>query len=219
MRLTALVLPIALCALAAGASAQSAETVIDHAVSAWSHVKTARADFDQTLTNPITGSSAQARGVFQQQRPNHLSIVFQNQDGDRIVADGRYVWIYLPSSTPGQVIRRPATDANGSVPIDPSSQFLDEPRSRFTITVSGKGQVDGGSATILDLVPKTSTRAPFVRARVWVSDRDGLIREFETVEESGVTRHVRLTSLSINGPVDKAAFRFSVPPGTRVVDR
>ncbi len=219
MRFSFVAVPVALWALAAGASAQSPEGVIDHAVAAWSRVRTARADFDQTLTNPITGSSAQAHGTFQQQRPNHLSIVFQNEGGDRIVADGKYVWIYLPSSTPGQVIRRPATDAGGSVPIDPSSQFLDEPRSRFAITLSGKGEVDGGSATILQLVPKPDARAPFVRARVWVSDRDGLIRQFETVEESGVTRNVRLVSLAINGPVDKTAFRFTVPSGTRVVDR
>src|ERR671931_1994598 len=84
-------------------AAQSTDRVLDRAVSAWAKVKTARATFEQTVTNALTGSSANARGDFQQQRPHKLSIRFTDPSGDRIVADGASVWVYLPSSAPGQV--------------------------------------------------------------------------------------------------------------------
>lgn len=205
-------------ATSVAAQAQSADATIDHAVSAWSKVRTIRASFVQTLSNPLTGTTADSRGEFQQQRPNRLSIVFDDQDGDRIVEDGRYVWIYVPSSTPGQVIRRPATAAGSDAPLDLSAQFLSSPHARFDITQAGKSTIDGLPTTALTLVPKRSGSAPFTRAKVWVTDRDGLIRQFQIEEPSGVSRTVRLTDVTVNGPVDGSAFRFSVPSGVRIVE-
>lgn len=213
---------IALVAVATGtasaARAQSANAVIDHAVSAWAGVKTIRASFVQTLANPLTGTTAESHGVFQQQRPNRLSIVFDDQDGARIVEDGRYLWIYVPSSTPGQVVRRPASEAGTGAPIDLSQQFLASPHARFEISESGRATVDGLPATALTLVPKRAGSAPFTRAKVWVTDRDGLIRQFQTEEPSGVTRTVRLTDVKVNGAVEGSAFRFAVPKGVKVVE-
>jgi outer membrane lipoprotein-sorting protein len=56
-----------------------------------------------------------------------------------------------------------------------------------------------------------------LRAKVWVDAKDSLIRQFESTDASGISRKVRLTSLSVNAQVDSAAFRFQVPKGVRVV--
>jgi len=69
------------------------------------------------------------------------------------------------------------------------------------------------------LSPKAEAQAPFTKATIWVDDDDGLIRQFETVESSGVTRRVRITSLELNVPVDRSAFAFTPPAGVRVVER
>src|SRR5690349_25163327 len=120
---------IALVMLAAPTlAAQSPEETLDRAVAAWAKVKTARASFEQTVTNSLTGSSANARGEYQQQRPNKLAIRFSEPSGDQIVADGSSVWIYLPSSTPGQVVKRSATDEN-ALPVDVTGEFLSDPKS------------------------------------------------------------------------------------------
>src|SRR5436190_1567385 len=100
--------------------AQSTDQTLDHAVAAWAKVKTARATFEQTVTNALTGSSADARGEFQQQRPNRLAIRFTDPAGVRIVSDGASVWVYLPSSAPGQVVKRRVriTSLELNVPVD-----------------------------------------------------------------------------------------------------
>jgi outer membrane lipoprotein-sorting protein len=54
---------------------------------------------------------------------------------------------------------------------------------------------------------------------VWVDNRDALIRQFEVTDANGVTRRVRLTSIRVNVPVDRAAFRFTPPAGMRVVEQ
>jgi len=204
--------------LAAPLAAQSPDATIDRAVAAWAKVKTVRGTFEQTVTNSLTGSSANSRGIYAQERPNRLAIRFEQPGADAIVADGKVVWVYLPSSAPGQVIKRPATD-HASVPIDLTGQFLDSPRTKYDITAAGTRTISGHAAHGLMLVPKAGTSGPFTKATVWIDDDDSLIREFEETEANGVTRHVRLTSVETNGPVTRSEFTFVVPNGVKVVDQ
>jgi outer membrane lipoprotein carrier protein len=213
--------PIALTLLVLGAAplgAQSVDATIDRAVAAWDKIKTVRGTFEQTVTNSLTGSSAVARGKYVQQRPNRLAIRFTQPASDAIVSDGKYVWVYLPSTAPGRVVKRPATE-RGSTPIDLTGQFLDEPRAKYDIAPAGTRTVDGHAARGLTLTPKAGVHAPFTKATVWVDDDDALIREFEETEPTGVTRHVRLTSLEPNVAVERQAFEFAVPSGAKIVDQ
>lgn len=204
--------------VAAPLGAQNVDATIDRAVAVWAKVKTVRGTFEQTVTNQITGSSATARGQYVQERPNRLSIRFSQPASDAIVADGKAVWIYLPSTSAGQVLKRPATDPTAT-PIDLTGQFLDSPRAKYDITAAGTKSVDSHATHALKLVPKKGTNAPFTQATVWVDDDDALIREFEVAEPSGVTRHVRLTAIEMNPAVDRSAFVFKVPAGVKIVDQ
>lgn len=211
-------LVIAVTTAGAPLAAQSVGSTIDRAVAAWSRIKTVRGSFEQTVTNSLTGSSASSRGQYAQERPNLLSIRFSQPASDAIVSDGKVVWIYLPSSAPGQVIKRSATDGSQS-PIDLTGTFLDSPRTKYDISGAPPKTVDGHATHGLTLVPKPGATAPFTKATVWVDDDDAFIREFDETEPNGVTRHVHLTSLEPNAAVSKQTFTFAVPSGVKVVDR
>lgn len=198
-------------------AAQSVDQTIDRAVAAWQAAKTVRASFEQTLTNPLTGSKVTARGEFQQQGRNRIGIRFTDPAGDRIVADGRVLWIYIPSTTPGQVIR--SSLAQGANSVDLTGQFLTSPKTKYNISGAGTATVGDRPAHGLLLVPKREGSQAFTRATVWVDDRDGLVRQFEVTDQNGLTRRVRLTSIKVNVPVDAAAFRFTPPKGARVVQQ
>ena len=207
-----------LCVMPLTLGAQSVDAAIDRAVAAWAKVTTVRGTFDQTVSNSLTGSSATAHGEYTQERPNRLAIRFTAPDSGAIVSDGKAVWVFLPSSAPGQVVKRPATDRSAS-PIDLTGQFLDAPRTKYDISSAPSRIVDGHATHGLLLVPKKGATAPFSKATVWVDDDDSLIREFEETEPSGVTRHVHITSIQTNVPVDRAAFSFTIPKGVKVVDQ
>src|SRR5450756_1422107 len=98
---------MAFAAVPVGARAQNADAVIDRAVAAYARLNAIRAEFQQTLTNPLTGNSQTTSGVILRKKPNLLSITFDS--GDRVAADGSTLWVYLPSSVPGQVVRMPNT--------------------------------------------------------------------------------------------------------------
>jgi outer membrane lipoprotein carrier protein len=203
---------------AASAPAQSVDATIDRAVAAWTKIKTVRGTFEQTVSNQLTSSTATARGQYAQDRPNLLSIRFTQPASDAIVSDGKNVWVYLPSTAPGQVIKRSATDRSQS-PIDLTGTFLDAPRTKYDITAAPAKTVDGHAAHGLALVPKTGVTAPFVKAIVWVDDDDAFIREFDVTESSGISRHVHLTSVEPNVALSKDLFSFAIPAGAKVVDQ
>jgi outer membrane lipoprotein carrier protein len=189
--------------------------LLDRAVAVWAKARTARATFEQTITNSLTGGTMTATGDYQQQKPGKLSVRFSNPANERIVADGKYVWLYLPSTTPGQVIRTSMQEGSGIV--DPT-QFLNSPRTRFAVAPAGTLAIGGRPTHAFTLVPKSKSGAPFQSATVWIDDADATIRQFDVTENSGVQRKVRLTSFKTNVAVDASAFTFEIPEGVRVVN-
>jgi len=213
-------LPLLSAALVVAASpsvgaAQSADAIIDRAVAAYAGLNSMRAEFRQTLTNPLTGNSQTTSGVILRQKPNLLSINFES--GDRVAADGSTLWVYLPSSTPGQVLRIPYTGRN-ALAVDPAQEFLDSPRSRFNISASGTASIGGRSAHAVTLTPKRSNTA-FTSAKVWIDDADSSIRQFDVETANGLKRHVVITSFTPNPALNRSSFRFSVPKGAKIVDQ
>ena len=192
--------------------------LLDRAVAAWTKVKTARASFEQTITNPLTGRTLSATGEYQQERPGKLAVSFADPANDRIIADGKFVWLYLPSSAPDQVIRS-VQGAGGTGTVDLTAQFLTAPRSRYTVNPVGTLVVSGRPTHGYNLIPKSPEGASFKVASVWIDDDDATIRQFEVSEPNGVLRRIRLTSLKTNVPVDRSAFVFTAPKGVRVVER
>lgn len=195
----------------------SAGAAIDKAVEAYAKVRTAKAAFQQVVTNPLTGSRMQSRGEFEQARPDRFIFRFADPKGDVIVSDGKFVWVYLPSSQPGQVIRAPlSAEVEGS--MDLIGAFFSNPRTRYKMTDAGAATVGGHATRIVTLVPKDKGGS-FLRARVWIDTSDGTLRQFEAEEMSGIVRLVTITTFTPNAPVPGTTFRFKPPRGVRVVDQ
>ena len=208
---------LALVAWGAPAAAQRPEAILSRAAERYRAAETVRALFEQTITNPITGSVLTARGELLHRRPNLLAIDFTAPASDRIVADGDALWVYLPSSAPGQVIRMSARQQARGGLFDPLGQILSAPLQRYTLTADGATKVDGHATHAVTMTPKQESQL-FTRATVWVDDSTGVVRQIETVEPSGITRHIVITSFAVDTPLPRAAFRFTPPPRVRVID-
>lgn len=200
--------------LAAPLQAQTA--LLDKAVTKYEKTSSARADFKQTLTNPLTGSTSMSRGVLLRRAPNLLSVVFDGPNGDRVIADGTSLWIYSPTSAPGQVIKLPNTGGRMNS-VDPGSQFLVEPRKKYNVKALGSATVGGRAALMIELIPRQQTA--FTKAIVWIDIADASVRKFETTDANGLKRVVEILTWKTNLTIPKSAFRFVPPAGTRVVDQ
>jgi outer membrane lipoprotein carrier protein len=158
-----------------------------------------------------------SHGELVRKKPNLLSISFSDPAKDRIVADGTSLWLYLPSSAPGQVIKLPASKSPGAM-IDPLGQVLSSPAERFTLTDAGKAVINQHATHAVTMVPKRGSNAPFTQATVWVDDKDGTVRQIETTEPSGVNRRIVITKFAPGVTVPRGKFVFTPPANVRVVD-
>ena len=210
---------IAMIALGAAGSvnAQSPEAVMDRAAKAYSSLNSVRAEFRQSITNPITGTNSTSRGVLLRKDPNLLSINFSDPKGDRIVSDGQSLWIYLPSSAPGQVIKTSAKSNNALAMVDPGGAFLSSPAARYTMTGAGTATVGGRKMNVVNLVPRKSN-GMFTRATVWVDAESNFIRQFEVTDANGLKRVVTITSIQPDAAVSASDFRFTPSKNIRVLD-
>ena len=210
---------VAIIALGAAGSvnAQSPATVMDRAVKAYTALSSVRAEFRQSITNPITGTNSTSRGVLLRKDPNFLSINFTDPSGDRIVSDGQSLWIYLPSTAPGQVIKTSARGNNALAMVDPGGAFLSSPETRYTMSGGGTATIAGRKMNVVNLAPKKSNGV-FTEAKVWVDAESSYIRQFEVTDANGLKRVVTITSIQPNATVAASEFRFTPSKNMRVLD-
>ena len=206
---------LALSAPALGAQDSAATALLDKAAGLYRAAHSVRAPFEQSLTNPFTKSSRTARGVFTQRGPQRFALRFTDPQGDAIVSDGEFVWMYLPSTAKGQVIKMPRAAGAG---LDFITELLSAPREHYTVDAGATEPVSGHAAVAFTLTPK-KPNAPFSRATLWIGRGDSYLWQVETVEPSGLVRRVRFTAVRLNAALPKGATAFVVPPGVRIVDQ
>ncbi len=189
------------------------ERVLERADRALDGLETLRAEFDQRVYNPVLERTTTGHGTLTYRSPELFRIVYSDPAGDVVVNDGERVWIYLPSSQPGQVIRQPATRSEVRNPLT----YLRDLRDDY-VAVSGGTQTVAGRATDrLVLTPK-GERAPFMLLEVWVDRETGYLRQVRTRTDEGVATTYTFVQLEPNAPLSGSAFEFEPPEGVEIFD-
>ncbi len=210
-------LPLAALAVVASLGAQEPAATLQRAVAAYRNAETISATFDQTVTNPLTDRTLSTSGELLRRKPNLLSVSFSGADPDRIVADGSNLWVYVPSTAPGQVIKVPAAAGERGMFVDPMGQILSAPITSYSLADAGNATVAGHQTHAITLTPK-SQDALFTKATLWIDDSDGLVRQIQTTEPSGLVRKIVVTRFQTNVSIPRSAFQFTPPPNVRVID-
>ena len=191
--------------------------ILARASRSYDTVRTLAADFVQVIANPMLGDPDTTRGKLFQRRPNFFAMRFTSPKDDRIVADGRRLWLYTPSSTPGQVIRS-TIPGSGTTGPNLIGQFVERPRERYDARYVRADSLADGWTDVIALKPH-ATDLPYSEATVWIARQDGMVRRIEIVETSGQRRTISLQHLAVNQPIAAREFRFSPKAGLQVVDQ
>src|SRR3989442_7096337 len=192
-------------------------SVLDRASASYDTVRTLQADFVQIVDNPMVGDPDTTRGKLFQRRPSYFAMRFTDPKNDRVVADGRRLWLYTPSTTPGQVIRT-AIPGTGTTGPNLIGQFVEHPRERYTARYDRSDSTADGAVDVVTLTPRAHD-LPYSAATVWIAKRDGLVRRIEIVEKSGQRRTIMFRNVSVNRAIAPPEFRFSPTSGLRGVDQ
>ncbi|HUK22115.1 MAG TPA: outer membrane lipoprotein chaperone LolA [Gemmatimonadales bacterium] len=187
--------------------------ILDGASIAFARVNTLSAEFVQIVNNPMIDAPDTTLGMLYQKRPNYFEMRFSKPKGDRIVADGKYLWLWTPSTTKDQVIRTPIP-ATGTTGPNLIGQFVDSARERYTARYL---RAEGGN-DVIELTPKQKD-LPYSQAILTIAKTDSLVRRLDITEASGQVRSVVLKGLRVNGAIPDKEFKISVPAGVHVVNQ
>jgi outer membrane lipoprotein carrier protein len=192
---------------------QTPAETLDRAARTYQALTSFSADFWQVIDDPMMGNY-RSRGRLVQAGDGRLSLRFTEPSGELIVLDGRHVWMYLPSTEPGQVRKIPMS----SLPdyFNPRS-LLDQPGRRFEAKSVRRDQLNGRAADVVLLAPR-DPNLPFSEVVLWVDREDGLPRRLQFKERSGATRTFTFADVRTNQPIPDRTFTFELPSGVRVVE-
>ena len=207
-----------LCSLASAAplQAQRADSIIERSSAAYRQLRSLTADFDQVISNEMIGTF-KSRGTLAQAGAARLSMRFTDPPGEAIVIDGTSIWVYTPTTAPGQVLRAPIARAAG-YGANLLAWLLDKPTERYTVTLLREDSVAGTPVDVLRLTPAVAG-LPFTSATLWLARSDGLPRRLEVTEPSGNRRTLTLSRLRANVALPPGTFIFTPPKGVKVIDQ
>lgn len=193
----------------------SSAALLDRAARAYASVRTVRAQFAQTLTNPGTNSAHASHGEFFQRGASRFAFRFSDPPGDAIVSDGAALWVYLPSAVKGQVLKMPG---EAGAALDFLTQLLAAPREHYTVAARTDTSIGSHPVAVFALSPRNGN-APFTHATLWLGRDDLLLWQLEAVEPSGLVRRVTFSAIRTNVELPHGALAFTVPEGVRVIDQ
>lgn len=196
-------------------TAPDALAVLESAAERFAAMSGFCARFDQEVRNDILRQNTRSHGELCQARPDRFAMHFADPAGDLVIADGRDIWIYFPSTDPGQAFRTSMAASEGR--FDLHREFLSEPGERYAPTLEGREAVGGIETHRIALEPLRPS--PYLRARIWVGTGDPLIHRVEITEDDGLVRILDLSDMRLNPDIPADRFRFDPPDGVQVIVR
>lgn len=197
-----------------GAAAQDqGVAVLDRAAARYAGVETLCANFVQRLEIPLLGEETTGAGRLCQTRPNLFSMRFRDPEGDAIVADGEWVWVYRPSNDARQVLRfSPDRTAGGR---DFHREFLEDTATKYDVAYEAPDQVGEAETHRLRLTPKGP--APYRAAVIWIDRGAPVLRQVRIEEENGNVRTITLSDVEFDAIPGPEWFTFTLPENALVI--
>ena len=176
------------------------------------------ADFRQFVRWDESGTAQSVEGSLQYVKPDRLRIEQRLPEGQTIVGDGLWLWIWRRSTN--QVIQARFEDWKRSEPM--AQGLLDfgkygELLKRYEVSIATVTAADarGQREIELHLRPKPAEKTAEFELRLRLSTRDYF--PVDTQLRAGqVTIHSMFTNVRFNPAIPPERFRFTPPPGADV---
>lgn len=173
-----------------------------------SEVKSGRASFTQTVTQPDGKVKKPAQGQFEFQRPNRFRFSYTAPYQQLIVGDGQKVW--LLDSDLNQVTVRPMSEALGATPAALlAGGSLDKD---FEL----RALPDQGGLEWAEAKPRVKD-GPFQSVKVGF--KAGTLAALEILDGFGQRSRLDFQKLEPNASLAAERFRFQVPAGADVIEQ
>lgn len=196
------------------------EELMRRAEAVYDTLRTLRARFRQTIEMRVfePPRRREGSGTWYQEKPARFRMDFSDPEEDLIVSDGEHLWLFYPSTHPGQVIRSEmGSEGRGAAMVDLQGRIFLLARTRYDVTYAGRDSLDGVPVHRVELSPR-SPEAAYRGVEVWLDAGSLLVRRLVLEDRSETVRTVTLDDLRTGVSLPDSLFDFRVPEGVEVFE-
>jgi outer membrane lipoprotein carrier protein len=151
-----------------------------------------------------------SRGRIRFKKPNRVYIEFFHPESSQMVFDGKTALLYFKEEKLAErysIRSNPIAERYLLFSKDPFQEKL----ARWKILE------DRESFLVMEILPKV--KAPlFVKTRLWISKKDGMIVGMEMVEKNGDTTLLRYSNIRVNTGLIDSDFEIHLPKDVKITD-
>ncbi|MBN1531699.1 MAG: outer membrane lipoprotein carrier protein LolA [Spirochaetes bacterium] len=176
---------------------------------------TYQADF--AVVSQKTGKTKAQSGIIKYRASDNLLIEFHQPPGQRIVSNGRVMWIYIPSMNvvAEQNLKAESAGLFSSNTKSGLTRLFSKYHYRFASKEQPETQSDGSKFYTLYLKQR-ETRSGFRTLQLWISE-DYFITKAKGETSTGKVIEITFSNIRTNVSLPSSLFRFDVPSRARVI--
>lgn len=174
--------------------------------------------FDQVIEVTLLRRTVSSEGTICHEQPDLFSMRFSDPEGDLVIIDGEFLWIFYPSNDDEQVMRSSAGGGGGGFNF--YNNILEDPRGRFTAVYEGREPMGEGTSHKITLTPKGPSGVQSVGFRtavIWSDVDNLLITAVEIHDTNESIKRLRFSDIRMDIEIPDEVFRFVPPEGARVM--
>lgn len=214
--LVALLLPLPALAQkdkAPAAGRLPAKEVIAKMQAFYEKIQDLKADFKQEISSPTTGRTKTTYGVVKLKKPGKMRWDYAKPEKKHFISDGQVLWVYEPEDQ--QAFKQELKSQNLSAAVTfltGKGKLADE----FNFELLPEGKLGAKTDYAVKLTPKVPS-AQFKNITLVVDPKAFQVKLSVVATPDGGQSKVWFTGVDLNKKIDDKVFKFSPPPGVRVI--
>ncbi|OHD66709.1 MAG: hypothetical protein A2176_11230 [Spirochaetes bacterium RBG_13_51_14] len=188
--------------------------IVDNIKNTFGKIDSYQANF--TVVSEKMGKTNRQSGVIKYRASNKLCIEFTQPYGQKIISNGKTMWIYIPSmNVVAEQDLNPESDIFSPGTKSGLNWLFSKYHYRFASKEQPETQEDGTKRYTLILKQKES-RSGFRKMKLWITPRYFIARaEGET--STGKKVDISFSDLKTNIDLPGGLFKFDIPARARVI--
>jgi outer membrane lipoprotein carrier protein len=181
----------------------------------FSEMESYQAEF-KILSEKLGNKSAKS-GRISYKAGNRMLIEFSNPPGQKIVSDGKNMWIYIPSMN--VVAQQDLKQDSGSIFSSASGNGLKRLFSKYHYKFASKTQPEkqpDGAMQYTLLLKQRESRSGFRTIKLWISE-DFIIKKALGESSTGKSIEIQFYNMKTNIALQNGMFQFDIPSQAKII--
>ena len=172
---------------------------------------------DFKIVTEKLGKKINKNGIIKFKVNNKMLIEFNNPPGQKIISNGKRMWIYIPSMNvvAEQDLKSDTNSLFSSATSSGLSRLFSKYHYRFASKTQPEKQVDGSVQYTLFLKQR-ETRSGFRTIKLWISE-DFLITKAFGESTTGKSVEINFNKIKTDVELPNAIFQFDIPTRAKVI--